>query len=60
MQQTFLAGSRLNEVKGTHKPLIHPPWGFCRKAEAFFCTRVPFPVTSTAEIVRNRTVSLNR
>jgi hypothetical protein len=28
-------------VKGTHKPLIHPPLGFCRKAEAFFSHCVP-------------------
>jgi hypothetical protein len=38
MTQTFPLGTRLTQLKGTHKPLIHPPSGFCRAAEAFFCT----------------------
>jgi hypothetical protein len=36
MPQTFSAGDRLNILKGSHRPLNHPPSGFCRKAEAFF------------------------
>jgi hypothetical protein len=35
-QQTFLIVPSSKRLKGTHKPLIHPPLGFCRKAEAFF------------------------
>ena len=34
---------RLITLKGTHKPLIHPPLGPCGKAGAFFCTHVPLP-----------------
>ena len=31
---------RLKDLKGTHKPLIHPPLGSCRKTGAFFCVRL--------------------
>jgi hypothetical protein len=55
MRQTFPAAARLNSLKGTHKPLIHPPSGFCRKAEAFFCTPRFISDTWSARIVRIRT-----
>src|ERR671914_2694295 len=38
--QTFFARVRLKELKGTHKPLIHPPLGPCREAGVLFCTTV--------------------
>jgi hypothetical protein len=56
MQQTFPADARLNILKGTHRPLIHPPSGFCREAEAFFCTPRFIPGTSPVQNVRNRTL----
>jgi hypothetical protein len=55
MRQTFSAGRRLIIVKGTHKPLIHPPSGFCRKAEAFFCTPVVISEIQGVQNVRIRT-----
>ena len=55
MLQTFPAAARLNSLKGTHKPLIHPPSGFCRKAEAFFCTPRLTSDTWPVQIVRIRT-----
>ena len=56
MLQTFRLALRLNILKGTHKPLIHPPLGFCRKAGAFFCT-LPFrfPSQPSRSNVRIRT-----
>ena len=54
-RKLFRAGARLNIVKGTHKPLIHPPSGFCRKAEAFFCTAGFISDTAPSQTVRIRT-----
>ena len=42
--QTFFAGPRLILLKGTHKPLIHPPLGSCRKQEPFFVLAVSFSI----------------
>jgi hypothetical protein len=39
--QTFFSELRLKDLKGTHKPLIHPPLGSCREAGAFFSVRLP-------------------
>ena len=55
MPQTFPVSRRLNRLKGSHKPLIHPPSGFCRKAEASFCTQRVISDTRAAQIVRIRT-----
>ncbi len=43
-------------VKGTHKPLIHPPSGFCREAEASFLYVRFVSGTGAARFVRIRTV----
>ena len=53
----FRALVRLIDLKGTHKPLIHPPLGSCRKAGAFFLfsTRSSFRYSAGVRIVRNRT-----
>jgi hypothetical protein len=59
MHQTFPAAARLNSLKGTHKPLIHPPSGFCRKAEAFFCTPRFTSDTHPVQIARIRTAVMS-
>ena len=51
----FDATFRLIILKGTHKPLIHPPLGSCPQTGAFFCTERPESARSRVRVFHIRT-----